>query len=146
MILAALILAQAASVLADGPDLHEVARAVDKCDRDVMAKVFSVEPQRRRAATIAMFNEQQALVTERQALAQRRLDVQGRQGKGQAVPASQWSGDDPARIEFDAQALANRQQALDDARMLNNLRDSALDMMRQQYLVSCNGALALPAK
>jgi hypothetical protein len=77
-------------------------------------------------------------VAERQALAQRRLD-------GQAKPAGAPAAPQPAgTVSFDveAQMLANRQQALDDARMLGNLRDAALDMMRQQYLLSCNSGLA----
>ncbi|MBN8820270.1 MAG: hypothetical protein J0I80_16300 [Sphingomonas sp.] len=138
MSLALLLLAQAAPMLVDGPDLKLVDRAVDKCDRDAMAKVFSAEPQRRRAMVIAVFNEQQAIVAERQALAQRRLDAQTKPA-GAPVPAQ------PAgAVSFDveAQMLANRQQALDDARMLGNLRDAALDMMRQQYLLSCNSGLA----
>jgi hypothetical protein len=90
---------------------------------------------------IAIFNEQQAIVAARQALARRRYEAAGK-------PASPPDGAVVAdaampspNFDLEAQALADRQQMLDDGRMLGGLRDNALDMMRQHYLIGCNGTL-----
>lgn len=139
--LALLLLAQASAVALDGPDLAEVERAVGKCDTGAMTKVFGKEPERRRATVIALFNEQQAIMTARRTLAQRRFDAMSKP----ATPAeSAPVAPPPAQPDFalEAQTLADRQQALDDARMLGAMRDNALDMMRQHYLLGCNGSLA----
>lgn len=137
MSLALLFMAQLAAAATDGPELADVERAVARCDSGAMTKIFASEPQRRRAAVIAVFAEQQAIVAARRALAQRRYEALGRPPVGpEAAPA-------PAQnFDLEAQALADRQEALNDARMLGSMRDGALDMMRQQYLTACNGALA----
>ncbi len=141
MSLALLLLAQASAVALDGPDLAEVERAVGKCDTGAMTKVFIAEPQRRRAAFIALFNEQQAIVTARRTLAQRRFDAMSKPAMlAESAPAAPPLAQPDFSLE--AQMIADRQQALDDARMLGAMRDNALDMMRQHYLLGCNGSLA----
>ena len=146
MSLALLLLAQASTVALEGPDLAEVERAVGKCDSGAMTKVFGGEPQRRRAAIIAIFTEQQAIVAARRALAQRRYDAMSKPAPAEpnmAPTATPVAAPVPAPdFALEAQLLADRQQALDDARMLGGMRDNALDMMRQHYLVSCNAGLA----
>lgn len=146
MSLVLLMLAQAATLAIDGPDLAEVEKAVGKCNADALARIYAAEPQRRRSATIAMFNEQQAIVAARRALGQRRLDALARPASEAGmipVTALQSAGaSNEQAMAIEAQALAERQQALDDARMLSAMRDSALDMMRQHYLTSCNSEMA----
>jgi hypothetical protein len=136
MTIALALIAQLSAAALAGPDLVEVERAVAKCDGGAMTKIFGAEPQRRRAALIAVFNEQQAIVSARQALAQRRFEAAGKPASPPDVAPI------PApNFDLEAQALADRQQRLDDSRMLGGLRDNALDMMRQHYLTGCNGAL-----
>ncbi|MBT2186420.1 hypothetical protein [Sphingobium nicotianae] len=158
MSLAFFLLTQAAIGIPTGPDLAEVERAVGKCDSGTMTKIFAGEPQRRRAAMIAIFNEQQAVVEARRALAQRRFEAMNRPPApvqpSQSIPAQPGATPVPAvaaaapspNFDMEAQQLADRQQALDDARMLGGMRDNALDMMRQQYLIGCNGSLASAGK
>ena len=121
----------AAALAADGPDLANIDVAVAKCDARTMTRTFSDEPQRRRAFTIAAFNEQQAIIVARQALATRRLAMLPPGATIQPTP------DERSAVERETQALTERQKELDDSRMLSGLRDDALDMMRRQYLVSC---------
>jgi|GEM_PF-1271349 len=148
MNLALLLMTQLAVGATAGPDLAEVDRAVAKCDSGAMTKVFGKEPERRRAAMIAIFTEQQAIASERRALAQRRYDALAKPAP--AVPdAAAMPAAVPvptANFELEQQALTDRQQALDDARMLGEMRDKALDTMRQQYLTACNTGLAQASK
>lgn len=153
-----LLTLQLAALTIDGPALADVEQAVGKCDGGAMNKIFTAEPQRRRAAVIGFYTEQQAIVVARRALALRRFEAMSKPVVAvQAPAAAPVSASQsviapvaaPAPIaalapsfDLDAQALSDRQQALDDARMLNGLRENALDMMRQQYLNSCNNGLA----
>ncbi len=125
----------AAAISTDGPDLGAIDRAVAKCDAKVMSTTFSAEPQRRRAFAIEAFNEQQDIVAARRALAAKRLTPS-------LVPSPVTGGlmpaDSRAEIDRESQLLAERQQALDDARMLGAMRDQALDLMRQQYVSRCS--------
>jgi len=132
------------AALADGPSLDTLDQAVTQCDRDVLTRVFAAEPARRRHAAIEAFHEQQAIVAARRDLAARRLAALS--GAPMPLPpgsgAAQPGGAPSTNFEVEAQQIADRQQALDDARMLDQMRDKALDMMRQQYLVSCSAGLA----
>jgi len=147
MALTLLLLAQIVVAAADGPDLSEVERAVGKCDSGAMTKIFGKEPERRRAAMIAVFAEQQAIVAARRSLALRRFETMSKP----AAPAPPEAALDGAvslvaNFDLEKQSLADRQQALDDARMLGDMRDKALDMMRQHYLTTCNARLTSAAQ
>ncbi|MBO9575803.1 MAG: hypothetical protein J7494_08720 [Sphingobium sp.] len=128
----------AAAVSADGPDLAAIDRAVAKCDAKVMTSTFADEPQRRRAFAIAAFNEQQEIVAARRELAARRMPSPGAAPLPAAAPVG--ATDERAELDHQAHQLADRQQALDDTRMLSAMRDQVLDLMRQQYLSKCSGA------
>jgi len=117
----------------DGPDLSTIDTAVAKCDTKIMTKTFTDEPPRRRAFVIAAFAEQQEIVKARRALAEKRMALT-QQGQTVQVTADQREG-----IEREGQALAERQRELDDVRMLNGLREDALDLMRKQYITTCSG-------
>jgi len=129
----------AAALNADGPDLAALDKAVARCDAKVMTSTFAEEPQRRRAFAIAAFNEQQEIVAARRELAARRMAAPS---IPLAAPVGASTGPTDQRAEFDRQGylLVERQQALDDARMLGAMRDQTLDLMRQQYLSKCSGA------
>lgn len=129
----ALALLLAAALSAEGPDLAAIDKAVARCDAKLMTATFAAEPQRRRAFGIAAFEEQQAIVAARRALAAKRLApmLVATPAAGGLMPASN------ADLDHESGLLAERQQELDDARMLSGLRDQLLDMMRQQYLTRC---------
>ncbi|MBO9671598.1 MAG: hypothetical protein J7485_13905 [Sphingobium sp.] len=131
--MAALLFAAALSV--DGPDLAALDKAVARCDAKLMTATFSAEPQRRRAFAIDAYHEQEAIVVARRALAMKRLApvLVAAPAAGGLVPASN------ADLDHEAGLIAERQQELDDARMLSSQRDQLLDLMRQQYLAKCSG-------
>ena len=129
-----LLLSSAVSI--DGPDLAAIDRAVAKCDAKVMTATFADEPQRRRAFAIAAFSEQQDIVSARRALIARRMPpAPAITPLPVSVPVT---ADDHAELDRQAQLLAQRQQELDDARMLSAMRDQVLDLMRQQYVSKCS--------
>lgn len=135
----------AVAISADGPDLGAIDQAVSKCDAQVMTRTFADEPKRRRAFAIAAFNEEQAIVEAREALAAERLAAlqpptpsDPPAAAPASVPAQTPAPADPAALDLQTKALALRQQKLDDARMLNGLRENALDLMRQQYVLKCS--------
>jgi hypothetical protein len=150
MSLTLLVMAQLAAGAGEGPDLAEVDRAVAKCDSGAMTKIFGKEPERRRTAMIAIFTEQQAIAAERRTLAQRRYEAMSNPAPAMpeaGPPTAPAPAPTPAaNFELEKQLLADRQQALDDARMLAEMRDKALDTMRQQYLTTCNTGLARAGK
>lgn len=119
----------------DVPDLATIDRAVARCDTKVMSGTFSAEPQRRRAFAIAAFEEQEQIIAARRALAAKRLAPQlvMTPAAGGLAPA-----DNNAELDRQSRLLAERQQALDDARQLDSMRDQLLDMMRQQYVAKCS--------
>lgn len=117
----------------EGPDLSTIDGAVAKCDSKIMTKTFADEPPRRRAFVIAAFAEQQEIVKARRALAERRTALTQ---PGQTVQVTSEQKD---AVERESHALAERQRELDDVRMLNGLREDALDLMRKQYVATCTG-------
>lgn len=130
----ALALLLAAALSADGPDLAAIDKAVARCDAKLMTATFAAEPQRRRTFAIAAYQEQEAIVAARRALAAKRLApvLVATPAAGGLMPASNID------LDHEAGLLAERQQQLDDTRMLSGLRDQLLDMMRQQYLSKCS--------
>ncbi|MBO9579762.1 MAG: hypothetical protein J7498_02620 [Sphingobium sp.] len=123
----------AAALSAEGPDLAALDKAVARCDAKFMTATFSAEPQRRRAFAIDAYHEQESIVAARRALAMKRLApvLVAAPAAGGPVPASN------ADLDREASLIAERQQELDDVRMLSSQRDQLLDLMRQQYLAKC---------
>lgn len=117
------------------PDLASMDQAVTSCDRTTVASIFGAEPARRSAFMTELFNEQQAIYTARREVAAKR----------QALRAASLdkSLDKPTETEtelaFQNAALDERQNALNDARSLDNLRRDALDAKRRLYLAQCGG-------
>jgi len=136
-----LALLLAAALSADGPDLAALDKAVARCDAKIMTSTFMAEPQRRRAFAIAAYEEQEAIVAARRALAAKRLSspLVMTAAVGGPVPSS-----DPAALDRESQLIVERQQELDDTRMLAALRDELLDLMRRQYLARCATGKAEP--
>lgn len=130
MILPALLLA-AFTV----PDLGSMDAAVATCDRETVSAIYGAEPARRSAFMTELFNEQQAIFTARREIAAKR----------QALRAASLdkSLDKPVETEtqlaFQNADLDERQNALNDARSLDNLRRDALDAKRRLYLAQCGG-------
>lgn len=130
-----LALLLAAALASEGPDLAALDKAVARCDAKTMTATFAAEPQRRRAFAIDAYHEQESIVAARRALAMKRLApvLVATPAAGGLTPASN------SDLDHEAGLIAERQQELDDTRMLSSQRDQLLDLMRQQYLAKCSG-------
>ena len=122
-----LLLLAAASV-----DLDTLNQAVAHCDRAAVNPMFAGEAGRRSQFLLDAYHEQEAIVNDRLALAdQRRSMRESANGKG--------TDDKQLGKQLDLQeaALDDRQKALNDKRMLEGIREDAMDSMRHYFLLNC---------
>ena len=113
-------------------DLGTLDQAVARCDRTTANPVFAGEAGRRSQFLLDAYHEQEAIVADRLALAdQRRSLREAANGKG--------SDDKQLGKQLDLQeaAIDDRQKALNDKRMLEGIREDAMDSMRHYFLLNC---------
>ena len=109
-------------------DIDTLGTAVAKCDRPVVNATFSAEVGRRSDFMRQTFREQEAIVAARRDLAQRRLALRsngGAQAPGLAV------------LDNEGAIIEDRQRALNDQRLLENLRQESMDQLRRLFLQNC---------
>lgn len=122
MIVSLLTLAAAAELLA-------LDQAVAQCDRNAANPAFAAESARRSQALLDAYREQEAIVVARAVLAERRRQL--REAAGKKNP-------EEARLfELEDASIEDRQRALNDRRMLEAIRQDAMDAMRRHYLTHC---------
>ena len=109
-------------------DLDALDQAVARCDRHAANPVFAGEAARRSQFLLDAYREQEAIVADRLALADQRRAVR----EAGPVKAS-----DQKQFDLQAAALEDRQKALDDKRMLEGIRQDAMDTMRRYFLTNC---------
>ena len=109
-------------------DLDALDQAVARCDRNAANPVFSSEAARRSQFLLDAYREQEGIVTDRLALADQRRASR----EAGPVKASE-------QKQFDLQeaAIEDRQKALNDTRMLEAIRQDAMDTMRHYFLTNC---------
>ena len=113
-------------------DLDALDQAVARCDRAAVNPMFAGEAARRSQFLLDAYHEQEAIVADRLALAdQRRSLREAANGKG--------SDDKQLGKQLDLQeaAIDDRQKALNDKRMLEGIREDAMDSMRHYFLLNC---------
>ena len=113
---------------ATSTDLGALDQAVARCDRNAANPVFAGEGARRSEFLLEAYREQQAIVAARADLAERR-----RAWRESASPSTV---DDHA-LKLAEANLDDRQKALNDSRMLEGLRQDAIDTMRRYFLTNC---------
>jgi hypothetical protein len=113
---------------ATSTDLGALDQAVARCDRNAANPVFAGEGARRSEFLIEAYREQQAIVADRADLAERR-----RAWRESASPSA---ADDKA-LKLAEASVDDRQKALNDSRMLEGLRQDAIDTMRRYFLTNC---------
>lgn len=131
--IAAMILAAASAAVPAAPadpDLGALADAVAHCDRATVMPLLSAEGARRMRFLAGAYSEQQQINAERAALIARRQALR-------TAPATGVGGDSEAAIRSASEAIADRQQQLEDSRTLDGLRREAMDEMRRQFLLGC---------
>jgi hypothetical protein len=109
-------------------DLDALDQAVARCDRAVANPAFSAEAARRSQFLLDAYREQEAIVTARLDLSDRR---RAEREAGTVKPA------DDKTMKLEEAALDDRQRALNDKRMLEGIRQDAMDMMRRYFLNNC---------
>jgi hypothetical protein len=109
-------------------DLDALDQAVARCDRHAANPVFAGEAARRSQFLLDAYKEQEAIVADRLALADQRRALR----EAGPVKAS-----DQKQFDLQAAAIEDRQKALNDKRMLEGIRQDAMDNMRRYFLTNC---------
>ena len=122
----------AAVLTVDGADLPVLSKAVAACDRPVVAKSVEGETRRHGVFLVDAFGEQRDIAAARADLAERR----------RALRAGGKTVDTEASLTLLAEAVDDRQHALDDARNLDRSKQDALGWFRQQFIIQCQGKSA----
>ena len=113
-------------------DLDALDQAVSRCDRTAANPVFSGEAARRSQSLLDAYREQEAIVADRLALADQRRTFRE---APPAKPAEQKQLE--RQLDLQEAALEDRQKALNDKRMLEGIREDAMDSMRHYFLLNC---------
>ena len=113
-------------------DLDALDQAVARCDRGAANPVFSAEAARRSQFLLDAYREQEGIVNERLSLNDQRRALR-------ETPPVKLTEQKQAEKQLDLQqaALEDRQKALNDKRMLESIRQDAMDNMRRYFLNNC---------
>ena len=109
-------------------DLDALDQAVERCDRGMANPAFSAEAGRRSSFLLETFREQESIVAARLDVSQRRATMR----EAGAIKAS-----DEKKLSLEEAAIEDRQKALNDQRMLEGIRQDAMDSMRRYFLMNC---------
>ena len=109
-------------------DLDALDQAVARCDRTTANPVFAGEAARRSQFLLDAYREQEGIVADKLTLADKRRALR----EAGTIKAA----DDKA-LELTQAALDDRQKALNDKRMLEGIRQDAMDTMRRYFLTNC---------
>ena len=109
-------------------DLDALDQAVGRCDRIAANPVFATEAARRSQFLLDAYREQETIVSDRLALADHRRELRE---SGTIKTA------DEKQLNLQQAALDDRQKALNDKRMLEGIRQDAMDTMRRYFLNNC---------
>ena len=113
-------------------DLDALDQAVARCDRNAANPVFSAEAARRSQFLLDAYREQEAIVNDRLAMNDQRRALR-------ETPPAKLTEQKQLEKQLDLQqaALDDRQKALNDKRMLESIREDAMDSMRRYFLMNC---------
>jgi hypothetical protein len=110
-------------------DLDALDHAVARCDRGFANPAFSAEAGRRSQFLLDAYKEQELIVAARLDIAQRRRDLREAAGKKSTT--------EEQKLNLESAAIDDRQHALNDQRMLEGIRQDAMDTMRRYFLLNC---------
>jgi hypothetical protein len=114
-------------------DLDALDQAVARCDRVAANPAFAGEAARRSQFLLDAYREQEAIVAERLALADQRRTLREAAIPAKTVEQKQLE----KQLGLQEAALDDRQKALNDRRMLEAIRQDAMDNMRRYFLTNC---------
>jgi hypothetical protein len=113
-------------------DLDALDQAVARCDRGAANPVFSAEAARRSQFLLDAYREQEGIVNERLSLNDQRRAVRE---TPPAKPAEQKQVE--KQLDLEQAALEDRQKALNDKRLLESIRQDAMENLRRYFLNNC---------
>jgi hypothetical protein len=113
-------------LVAASADLDALNRAVAQCDRGTANPAFSAEAGQRSAFLLDTFREQEAIVAARLDVSQRRATLR----ETGPIKAT-----DEKKLSLEEATIEER--ALNDRRMLEGIRQDAMDSMRRYFLLNC---------
>src|SRR5206468_12532898 len=113
-------------------DLDALDQAVSHCDRQVSNPVFSAEAARRAQFLLDAYREQEVIVNERLALADQRRQLR----EGTTIRPADFKQTEK-QLDLLQANLDDRQKALNDKRLLEGIRQDAMDSMRRYFLNNC---------
>jgi hypothetical protein len=113
-------------------DLDALDQAVARCDRNAVNPIFSSEAARRSQFLLDAYREQEGIVNERLALNDQLRTLR------ETPPAKPTEEKQlEKQLSLQQAALEDRQKALNDKRMLEGIREDAMDSMRHYFLANC---------
>ena len=115
-------------IVAASAELDALNQAVARCDRGLANPAFSSEAGQRSTFLLDTYREQEAIVAARLDLSQRRAVLR----EAGVIKAS-----DEKKFSLEEAAIEDRQRALNDRRMLEGIRQDAMDSMRRYFLLNC---------
>ena len=113
-------------------DLDALDQAVARCDRNSVNPMFAGEAQRRSKFLLGAYRQQAAIVADRLALSDQRRTLREATDLKTAERK-----DSDKQLDLAQAALDDRQKALNDQRMLEGIREDAMDSMRHYFLLNC---------
>lgn len=113
-------------------DLDALDQAVARCDRVAVNPMFAGEAARRSQFLLDAYRQQEAIVSDRLALADQRRTLR-------ETPPAKLADQKQQEKQLDLQdaSIEDRQKALNDQRMLEGIRQDAMDNMRRYFLTNC---------
>jgi hypothetical protein len=113
-------------------DLDALDQAVARCDRASVNPMFAGEAARRSGFLLDAYHEQEVIVNDPLALSDQRRTLR----EASDVKATERKDSDK-QLDLRQTALDDRQKALNDKRMLEGIREDAMDSMRHYFLLNC---------
>ena len=113
-------------------DLDALDQAVTHCDRQASNPVYAGEAARRAQFLLDAYREQEAIVNDRLTLADQRRTLRDATGM-KPLELKQTE----KQLDLQQADLDDRQKALNDKRMLEGIRQDAMDSMRRYFLNNC---------
>jgi hypothetical protein len=113
-------------------DLDALDQAVAHCDRAAVNPMFAGEAARRSEFLLDAYHQQEAIVNDRLALSEQRRQLRV---ATDLKPSEQKQTE--KQLDLQQADLDDRQKALNDKRMLEGIREDAMDSMRHYFLLNC---------
>ena len=113
-------------------DLDSLDQAVARCDRAAVNPMFAGEAARRSEFLLDAYRQQAAIVADRLSLSDQRRAMR----EATDLKAAERK-DSEKQLDLLQAALDDRQKALNDKRMLEGIRQDAMDSMRHYFLLNC---------